>query len=111
MTIYDLMIVFIIGLIIYSIWQHNNMSLIARAAAKQHCEMEGVQFLDHNVILTMMSPCRSEKSLVALKRQYRFEFSTVGDMRYNGVIILKGPHVSYLELEPYKVNESDHSIH
>jgi len=55
----------------------------------------------------MIGITRSSQSLFALKRSYRFEFSTVGDIRYSGIIILKGLQVSHIELEPHKVKQAD----
>jgi hypothetical protein len=76
--------------------------LFARAAAKRHCDKEGIQLLDQNVILKQVTMCRSSNTLFALRRKYIFEFSSIGDYRYKGVIIMRGHYVENIELEPFK---------
>ncbi|WP_086931949.1 DUF3301 domain-containing protein [Agarilytica rhodophyticola] len=103
MTIYDVFLATIFFALIYALWVHANMSNAARLAAKKHCQQVGVQLLDQNVILKRISIARSKASLFAFKRQYIFEFSTVGDFRYKGYITLLGNRIEDIELAPYKV--------
>ena len=51
MTIYDIMLFTAFLFFAYAVWQHNNVSILARQAARQHCKEAGVQLLDQNVIL------------------------------------------------------------
>jgi hypothetical protein len=102
MDIYSLMTFSIMCLLVFFIWQHNNISLFARAAAKRHCDKEEIQLLDQNVILKRITICRSSNTLFALRRKYIFEFSSVGDHRYKGVIFMRGHYVENIELEPFK---------
>jgi hypothetical protein len=102
LTIYDLIFFSIIAFSAYGVWQHNNISLLARAAARRHCAKEGVQLLDQNVILKRIRITRSHRSLFAIKREYAFEFSSVGDYRYKGNIIMHGNLLANIELAPFK---------
>ena len=102
LTIYDLIFFSIIAFSAYGIWQHNNISLLARAAAKRHCAKEGIQLLDQNVILKRIGIAKSHRSLFAIKREYAFEFSSVGDYRYKGDIIMHGNLLANIELAPFK---------
>lgn len=102
MTIYDVFITTVFIALIYALWVHVNMSAVARLAAKKYCQKAGVQLLDQNVILKRISIARSTSSLFAFKRQYIFEFSTVGDFRYKGYVTLLGRRVEDIELAPYK---------
>jgi hypothetical protein len=104
MNIYDLLIISPFVIIAYGIWQHNNVSILARQAARKHCEQVGVQLLDQNILLKRMSIARSPHSLFALKRIYDFEFSSIGDFRYQGHIILLGKRIQGIELEPFKMH-------
>ena len=105
MTIDNLFLVSLLVLLVYGIWSHVNMSRIARAAAKRHCVSVGVQFLDQNAILKKIAIRRSTHSLFALMREYSFEFSSVGDARYQGSISLLGCRVESIELPPYKTKQ------
>jgi len=111
MTLNDLAIILLVVATAYALWQHNNTSLIARAAVKRHCKKAGVQLLDENVIFKCMTVRRSAHSLFALQRQYKFEFSSIGDARYSGNIILIGPRVSSIELAPFKTPVAPTDIH
>ena len=101
-TLETLFILFLLLIVICFIWNHANMSRVARAAAKRYCEKEGVQFLDQNVILRKLSIRFAPHSLFAFGRQYSFEFSSMGDQRYQGCIFLVGNRVEQIELPPYK---------
>ncbi len=102
MTIYDIIFWFVLAGIAYAIWNHNNISIIARRATKHHCDRVGVQLLDQNIVLKRIAIRPSANALLVLERQYRFEFSSVGDRRYKGLTLLLGNKVQHIELEPYK---------
>jgi len=104
MTIYDLFLPFFLVIAAYAIWQHNNISMIARYAAKRYCDQEGVQLLDQNVVLRKLSIAPSPNTLLAFRRKYTFEFSSVGDVRYPGHIQLLGQYIENIELSPYKLD-------
>lgn len=80
------------------------MSIVARTAAKRHCEKEGVQLLDQNIILDNIRIARSTHSLFAFRRKYTFEFSSVGDYRYPGSVTLLDHYIESIELAPFKVS-------
>jgi hypothetical protein len=102
MTIYTMILISFFLLIAYSIWQHNNISIIAREKALLFCKQAGVQLLDQNILLKRISIKRSPHSLFSFKRCYSFEFSSAGDFRYQGWIALIGNKVHHIELEPFK---------
>jgi hypothetical protein len=102
MNIYDIMLFTSLLFLAYMVWQHNNVSIIARNAVRQHCKKVGVQLLDQNIILKRISICKSPHSLFALRRLYTFEFSSVGDYRYKGHIIFEARRMAEIELAPFK---------
>lgn len=104
LSLSNLALIFILFLLAYSIWQHLDARRLAQRSAKNYCDKVGVQFLDQNVILRGLSIARSPRSLFALRRQFGFEFSSVGDRRYIGFITLLGQRVVDVELEPYKTD-------
>lgn len=103
MTLNDLLLIALIASLAYIVWLHTCISRVAIAAAKRHCEKEGVQLLDQNVVLKHISIKLSPRSLFAIKRRYAFEFSSVGDRRYKGYINLLGRRVENIELAPFKI--------
>ena len=102
MDIDDLMLISPFLLLIYGVWQHNNISMLARDSARHCCQQAGVQLLDQNILLKSIRIQRSAHALWAFKRHYRFEFSSVGDTRYQGWIDVLGNRVIHSELEPFK---------
>lgn len=104
MTIYDLIFVFFLAGIAALIWQHAAISRRAYGAAKQHADKQGVVLLDQSVLLRKVRLVASRHSLFAIERQYKFEFSTVGDTRYRGSVIFNGPRLQKVELQPFKTD-------
>lgn len=102
MTIYDLVTASFIAGILILIIMHVNISRTARGAAKRYCEQHGVQFLDQNVVLNGVKFARSTQQLFAIQRRYYFEFSSVGDHRYQGIVVMLGNRIDMVELEPFK---------
>ena len=104
MSIYDLIIFSVIAIFAYSVWQHNNISLLARAATKRYCEKEGIQLLDQNVILKRVGIVRSHRSLFAIKREYVFEFSSVGDYQafFCDLYFLNTNNIRFFFLDPFQ---------
>lgn len=75
----------------------------ALAAGRRACERYGVQLLDETVVFASLRLARDEDGRVRLKRTYRFEFSDTGDNRRHGAIVMLGPDLSDLQLEPYRI--------
>jgi hypothetical protein len=75
----------------------------AVAAARGGCERDGLQFLDDTVEFVSLRPARNEGGRLVLRRAYRFEFSDNGANRRDGSVVMLGPEVESLYLEPYLV--------
>ena len=108
MDIYQLITLSSVIFVAWLIWQHNNISIIAIAAAKHRCRKEGVQLLDQTVILKKMSlkkrrRVKSARAIIGIERTYHFEFCSVGDHRYQGTIKMRGKYLDHIELEPFKL--------
>jgi len=106
MNLFDIALIFLLFLLGYFVWFHLDVTRIAQYSAKKYCDKTGVQFLDQNVVLRKLSIARSSRSLFAFKRQYRFEFASVGDKRYHGTITLIGQRMLNIELEPFKTADA-----
>jgi hypothetical protein len=73
----------------------------AVALGRNACEREGLQFLDETVLCTRTRPARAADGRVRLRRVYRFEFSDDGVNRRAGELVLLGPALESLDLEPF----------
>lgn len=86
-------------------WQHLGIGQRALRSAKRRTKDSGVLLLDQSVVLRKIRVCRSKHSLFALQRHYDFEFSTRGDVRYPGYIVLQGRRVTDFYMTPFRAME------
>jgi hypothetical protein len=75
----------------------------AIAAGRAACERYGLQFLDDTVAFTRLRVARDGEGRLRLKRTYVFEFSDTGNNRRHGAIVMLGPRVEDLHIEPYPI--------
>jgi len=72
-------------------------------AAARYCEDLSLKLLDDSVALKEIRPLRSSQGLICLKRRYLFDFTSTGEDRYQGEIILIGRKVQQIKLQPHRV--------
>ena len=63
---------------------------IATVVGRQACARAGVQWLDQSVHLLSMRLRRGPDGWLGLERHYGFEYSTAGEDRHAGRIVLHG---------------------
>jgi len=83
------------------IWHHLGLRQIALQQARRAAKKEGVQMLDDSIYLRRMRLSRSTDTIFAFQRMYQFEFSTVGDRRFLGWVILRGRRLESVHWQPY----------
>lgn len=79
---------------------------LARSAAQQHCRAHGLGLLDDTVVLKRLLVRRNPDGRIELRRQYRFEFTSDGSLRYSGEIVLSGRHVLSITTDAYRWTEN-----
>ena len=67
-------------------------------AARAACEAEGVLLLDWTVSNALTRFTRNEHGRVQIKRAYDFEYTTSGDNRVRGSVVVIGREVVMLNL-------------
>ena len=102
MNLEQLIIFCTIALASWMLWQHLEISKAARLLASQHCAKQNLLLLDQSVILQQIKLVKSSSSLFNLERHYQFEFSTIGDARYQGRILFNGKKLKYVELDAFR---------
>lgn len=86
-------------------WSHSQkVKQLALGASVRRCKEAGVQFLDHSVVLHRIGFKKNPAKQWKLIREYRFEFTSTGENRYIGRVIMQGHHLLSSELEPYNLN-------
>lgn len=112
MNLTTLATLLLITLAAFVIWQHIAIANMAERVARQRCQQEGVTLLDQTIVMRAFRITKSVHSLFALERHFRFEFSTMGDVRYQGDIIFRGKRFVSISLQPFKSNNDvDPSLH
>lgn len=83
-------------------WRHS-LQLKERAyrAARKRCEELNLQLLDDSVYLRRIRPKRNHHGRLVLARQFQFEFTVSGGERYRGYVLMLGPLLQAVELQPH----------
>jgi len=96
---------FIILLLLIGFYWSNAMKAreIAFIAVNVYCQKMDVQLLDEYVALIGIWPKRDDDGKIKAWRSYQFEFTSTGDERYNGKVVMMGDKVLSIQLEPYRI--------
>ncbi|NNC54972.1 MAG: DUF3301 domain-containing protein [Pseudomonadales bacterium] len=100
-----LLIIFAAGAALY-FYSSLRVRELATVAARNRCVALGVQFLDQSVSASGISLRRNPHTANqrhAIERRYRFEFTSTGEERYKGSVVMLGNRVAGIELEPHRI--------
>ncbi|MGK0500286.1 MAG: hypothetical protein ACJAYG_001935 [Oceanicoccus sp.] len=84
-------------------WNAQGAKQLALQAVRNHCKQVDVQLLDEVVALRGFWFKRNKRGSVVLWRRYEFEFTSTGNERYQGRIVLLGRMVEEIQLQPYRI--------
>ena len=59
------------------------------------------------MVITAIWPTLGNSGKFEFRRTYLFEFSSIGDRRYQGKLILQGMRLQSIELEAYKLPDQE----
>ncbi|MCB1615610.1 MAG: DUF3301 domain-containing protein [Pseudomonadales bacterium] len=103
LTIENLAIAVLVGSLLYLLW----LGLAAREqllrALDIFCVNQGLQLLDESVVLRSLSLGRNRRGKWRIRRVYSFEFSSLGDDRYNGLVTFFDNRIVNSRLDPYRI--------
>ncbi len=91
-----------IGLMIL-LWRLLAVKELALAAAKNHCQSMGVQFLDGSVVQNLFKIVRNTAGRPVVLQRFQFEFSTTGERRYLGWTEFSGRRMIKMELQAHAI--------
>jgi len=78
---------------------------IAFTATVNHCRKMNLLLLDDYVALNAQWLKKDEYGVTKVWRSFQFEFSSTGDERYQGKIIMLGEKILSIQLDPYRIQE------
>ncbi len=102
-----LLLLILAGVIAVYWWQSGLFKGRARELAIAHCRQLELQLLDQSMVITGIWPARSGSGKIEFRRTYQFEFSSIGDRRYQGLLVMQGMRLKSIELETYKLPDPD----
>lgn len=85
-------------------WNAQGIKHIALKASKDYCQKMEVQLLDEGVVLRGFWLKRDPRGNMCLWRSYLFEFTSTGNERYQGRIVMLGRYVEKIQLDPHRLN-------
>lgn len=92
------------GLLLWFVVRHHQIRARAYEAALRYTRHHQVLLLDESLTLKKLALVPSSASLFALKRHFGFEFSSLGDERYQGEVIFMGARQVGIYLEAFKTD-------
>ncbi len=102
-----LLLLILVGVIAVYWWQSGLFKGRARELAAAHCRQLGLQLLDQSMVITAIRPMLGRGGRIEFRRTYQFEFSSTGDQRYQGELVMEAMHLKSIELETYKLPDAD----
>ncbi|MGH1461776.1 MAG: DUF3301 domain-containing protein [Neptuniibacter sp.] len=93
----------LIALVIYHWWRSQQVKEIALKHTRKHCKELELQLLDDNINLRGLWLKRDDDGKLKVWRSYNFEFSSTGDERYEGKVVLLGKKITNMELAPHRL--------
>lgn len=85
-------------------WNAQGVKQQALQATRAHCDKMGVQLLDDGLVLRGFWLKRNSRGQLCVWRSYNFEFTTTGEERYGGQIIMLSQWVEGIHLAPHRLN-------
>ncbi|VAX12415.1 hypothetical protein MNBD_GAMMA24-2406 [hydrothermal vent metagenome] len=97
----SLILIIILFAIIFFWWDSVGVKEKARETGHQYCRQAEVQFLDDTVELVRLRVRRNYRGQLCFYRTYRFEFSSTGAARFQGMIYMLGRVSDKVQMQAY----------
>lgn len=85
-------------------WHSDGVKHRAMEMVSEQCREQGIQLLDQTMVIRSLWPVRDASGAIRLRRRYSFEFTSTGEERYRGTILMLGIRKLQMELEPYVIS-------
>ncbi len=99
------MLLAVLGFVLHYWWQSGEYKGRALQLANQHCQQLGLQLLDQSMVIKGYWPMRLQSGSWFIRRRYNFEFTSTGQQRYIGRLVMLGLKLEAIELEAYQLPE------
>jgi hypothetical protein len=85
-------------------WDGMGAKELAHESCQRLCREHDVLFLDDTVALTRLRLRRDNRGSLSINRRFGFEFTTDGEVRYQGYVDMLGSQVIHSEMEAYRIH-------
>jgi hypothetical protein len=85
-------------------WQGQGVKAFALSKVVKYCNDQDLQLLDESLVLKRLWLARGSSGAVQIKRTYQFEFTSTGEHRYLGFVVMIGWKVIQLEMQPHHLS-------
>ncbi len=99
----DIIIGYVVIVLAWYLWQAQKSREHARELAARHCKQLELQLLDDTVVMNRIRLKKNTLGRIKISRTYRFEFSSMGNERYQGVLELLGNELVNISLDAHRV--------
>ena len=102
----NVLLMLIGGFVIQYWWQSGEYKGRALKLALENCQQHDLQLLDQSMVIKSYWPMKSKRGIWLIRRTYNFEFTSTGQQRYQGKLVLEGLALDTIELETYQLPEA-----
>ncbi|WP_372988269.1 DUF3301 domain-containing protein [Marinobacter sp.] len=102
MTLGNLFWLFLAGFAAWYWWRAKAIKDFVLQAARRYCKTMDVELLDDAVYLRGLWFKRDEQGRLRVWRRFLFDFTSTGEERYTGRVIMLGSKILNMELEPHR---------
>ena len=103
--LFNILLMLLVGFVLHYWWQSGEYKSRALAIALQHCQQLNLQLLDQSMVIRGYWPVRTESRLWVIRRTYQFEFTSTGQQRYRGSLVLLDFKLDSMNLDAYQLPE------
>lgn len=98
-------IILIIVLVLFFLYWFDSQKIkeIALNAVRDRCLLNEVQLIDSYVALNSFRLKRDDSGKICITRSFSFEFTSTGNERYNGTVVMSGSRVQSIYMQPYRI--------
>ena len=91
-------------------WRSDKIKHDSLAHVLRYCKNQNLQLLDQTLVLRGVWPVRDQNGSLIFRRRYGFEFTSTGEVRYQGRVVLYGALLQSMDLEAYIIPDDEDSI-
>ena len=103
----DVAFLFCLLLACYWVYAAFQVREIALQAVKQQCKYYDLQLLDQSISIKAVWFKRDSSGNLRFWRSYKFEFSSTGTDRYQGMIVMLGRVVTSVTFDTYRIPDDE----